>query len=690
MSLRKILRSSNSDELLGVQSIPLFDDDKEVKLRRQAAQQANYKLYYRIVPAILTFLSLWVHLYKISWANYVVWDEAHFGKFASYYLKREFYFDVHPPLGKMLLGLAGLLSGYKGDFGFESGKKYPETLNYTGMRIFGSLFGALTVPLAYYTGLNLHLSKQACVLFAVMVMTDIALLNISRFILLDSMLLFFTALSVYCLTVFRNYQVQAPFSKEWYIWLGATGAAIGAVTSVKWVGLFSIALVGLHTIEDLWEMLGDLKMPKMTYVRHWVARILLLIILPIGVYAFSFVLHFWILNKSGTGDAQMSSLFQAGLEGNSFTQNPIDVAFGSKVTFKNNAHGGGLLHSHSQVYPSGSGQQQVTCYHHKDSNNDWIIEKPWGQSINETDEPEFIKDGSIVRLVHQPSGRNLHSQMEKAPVTTHEYEVEIIDDMYDRRPKHVKALTTRILLRHLSSGCLLRSGTAMLPQWGFKQAEVVCQRKGDVKSANNMWNVEQHWNPKLKSGGKNAFRRKFWKDFIDLNVAMWTSNNALTPDPDREPDNLTSSPYQWPLLLVGLRMCGWGDNDIKFFLLGHPIIWRRCDDWESNEEYSNFYFAAKVGLLGWILHYGPFWIMGRVTYLHHYFPALYFAILTMSLVTDHFLSKVSDKLRTIIFGSLGTAVILVYLYFADFAFGIAGPASAYKGRKWMSGWNIYN
>ena len=30
--------------------------------------------------------------------------------------------------------------------------------------------------------------------------------------------------------------------------------------SVKWVGLFVTALVGLYTIEDLWDKFGDLKM----------------------------------------------------------------------------------------------------------------------------------------------------------------------------------------------------------------------------------------------------------------------------------------------------------------------------------------------------------------------------------------------------------------------------------------------
>ena len=53
---------------------------------------------------------------------------------------------------------------------------------------------------------------------------------------------------------------------------------------------------------------------------------------------------------------------------------------------------------------------------------------------------------------------------------------------------------------------------------------------------------------------------------------MMTSNNALIPDPDKE-DILASKPFDWPFLHLGLRMCGWGDTQVKYYLLGTPIIY---------------------------------------------------------------------------------------------------------------------
>ena len=44
--------------------------------------------------------------------------------------------------------------------------------------------------------------------------------------------------------------------------MSIAGFSLGCAFSVKWVGLFIIALVGLRTLRDLWDLLGDLRNTK--------------------------------------------------------------------------------------------------------------------------------------------------------------------------------------------------------------------------------------------------------------------------------------------------------------------------------------------------------------------------------------------------------------------------------------------
>lgn len=50
---------------------------------------------------------------------YYRFDEVHFGKFASKYIKTQYFVDVHPPLAKLLITLAGFVFGYDGQFEFK-------------------------------------------------------------------------------------------------------------------------------------------------------------------------------------------------------------------------------------------------------------------------------------------------------------------------------------------------------------------------------------------------------------------------------------------------------------------------------------------------------------------------------------------------------------------------------------------
>jgi dolichyl-phosphate-mannose-protein mannosyltransferase len=105
-------------------------------------------------------------------------------------------------------------------------------------------------------------------------------------------------------------------------------------------------------------------------------------------------------------------------------------------------------------------------------------------------------------------------------------------------------------------------------------------------------------------------------------------------------------------------------------------------------QWDHFLYVGKVCGIGWLLHYLPFCIMGRVTYLHHYFPALYFSMLMAAFMFDHFTISCKPKTKNIIFGVYYSLIIIVFVYFKDIAFGINYPASELKSRKWLSTWNI--
>lgn len=336
-----------------------------------------------------------------------------------------------------------------------------------------------------------------------------------------------------------------------------------------------------------------------------------------------------------------------------------------------------------------------------------------------------MKDGDVVRIVHASTGRNLHSHNIKAPATPSQNEVscygnatigdsndhwkiEVANDVFSSDHSRIRTLTTRMRFRHVNLGCLLNAENVVLPQWAFKQVEVTCDKRNRTNNPHTWWNIEQHWNDKLPPAPPQAYRSRFLEDFWHLNVAMWTSNNALVPDPDKV-DILSSSPTEWPILQVGLRMCSWADDVLKFYLLGNPVVWwsaacsilafcgfvfayivrmqRRIFDM-SAAQWDHFLYVGKCLTLGWALHYIPFWIMGRVTYLHHYFPALYFSILMVPFLLDHVTRQRSAMVRNMVFSVAMAIVIGVFLYFADCSFGIEGPNSVMKGRKWLDSWNI--
>ncbi len=190
-----------------------------------------------------------------------------------------------------------------------------ENVPYVAMRMVPATLGVATVPLAYLTLRALDCRASTALLASLFVTFENGLVTQSRHILLDSPLVFFTALTTFLWCGFCNEDKHQAFTRSWWIWLTLSGLSLGAVVSCKWVGLFTIATVGFSTVYRLWNLMGDLRVPPRLWFRHFVARALCLIILPIYFYMLMFQIHFIILQNSGEGDGFMSSEFQHTLGG---------------------------------------------------------------------------------------------------------------------------------------------------------------------------------------------------------------------------------------------------------------------------------------------------------------------------------------------------------------------------------------
>ncbi|GMG14605.1 unnamed protein product [[Candida] boidinii] len=336
-------------------------------------QRDSSNLIERLLVGSLAFFALYTRFKDLSFPNSVVFDEVHFGGFAKKYINKAFFMDVHPPLAKLLFAFVAVLGGFKGDFDFAKiGDVYPDSVPYVLMRQLPALLGVGTVVLCYLT-LRVSGVHQFIAFFtSALLIVENANITVSRYILLDSPLIFFIAASAYSL---KKLEIAKPFSFTWYKALIASGISLGLSISSKWVGLFTIAWAGAITLYNLLFVIADLKVSAKQLTAQVALKSSALLGLPLIVYLLSFYIHISVLTKEGDGAPFMSPAFRTSFEDSSIPkQTYADVGVSSVVTLRHVNTRGGYLHSHDFLYEGGSKQQQITLYPHLDNNNKWSIE----------------------------------------------------------------------------------------------------------------------------------------------------------------------------------------------------------------------------------------------------------------------------------------------------------------------------
>lgn len=608
-------------------------------------------------------------------------------QFASYYLQRTYFFDVHPPFGKLLFALMGWLVGYDGHFLFDNiGDSYIENkVPYVAFRALPALMGGLTVPTVFLIMWESGYSLPAAIVAAGLVLFDNAHIGQTRLILLDATLVFAMSLSVLCYIRFYKLRHEA-FGRKWWKWLLLTGVSMSCVISTKYVGVFTFFTIGSAVAIDLWGLLdvnrrqGALTLPE--FGKHFVARVVGLIIVPFFFYLFWFQVHFAILTRSGPGDDFMSPEFQETLSDNIMTMQSVGIEYYDTVTIRHKETKT-YLHSHPDKYPLryddgrvSSQGQQVTGYPHNDTNNHWQI-LPATSIPGDGLTGQHVKNGDTIKLRHVGTDTVLLTHDVASPYypTNQEFTTVPVDlangerfndTLFELKVEGAKAgqdfksMSGQFKLLHVPTKVAMWTHTTPLPDWAYKQAEINGNK--NVQQSSNIWYVEQI--PSLPADSERLVREPkriknvpFLKKYFELQRAMFFHNNALTSS-----HPYASQPIQWPFLLRGVSFWTHNETRQQIYFLGNPLGWwlassilavfagiigadqlsqrrgvdvldeRKLSTMFSSNTFmynltltagtrSRLYNSTGFFFLCWAAHYLPFFLMGRQLFLHHYLPA---------------------------------------------------------------------
>lgn len=316
--------------------------------------------------AVIAVFSFATRLYKIGIPGVVLFDEVHFVSMAQWYAGRTYFFDIHPPLGKLVLATIVWLTGFPTDVPYRDiGKAYQHD-GYFYMRLWQGCCGGLLPIIAFLTIRQLRgTSRSACFLAGAMVILENSFTTISRAVLLDAFLYAAMAASllfavkmwqdmeletIRLLQSFPSVQSSARLrgaaaaaaasnrgrsdDSRFWTWALLCSTCLAIACSIKHTALGMVGTIGLihigktfvppgrrllHILRtrdaataDLYEkatgdeVLEDQALIKWTW-RMFVAGCMMIAFI-VALYIFCFFLHFVILTHTGTYFSSLSRL----------------------------------------------------------------------------------------------------------------------------------------------------------------------------------------------------------------------------------------------------------------------------------------------------------------------------------------------------------------------------------------------
>ena len=225
-------------------------------------------------------------------------DEIYFSQYVSAYFTHRFYFDTHPPLGKLLVAAFAALWNFH-PIGLDVKWNASFSAHDAAiLRFLPEFAGALLPVAALQLARAFGLAWRYALFAAVLVLFDNALTAHARFVYFDNFLLLFGIVALtLLLNALRNPSVPRFLS---------VGVLLGMACSVKWTALTFALIAGLRMLWWLWTR-------AVAPALWW--RCAIAVAAGMGaVYLAAFYVHFALLTLPGPGDGFMSPTFQQTLQ----------------------------------------------------------------------------------------------------------------------------------------------------------------------------------------------------------------------------------------------------------------------------------------------------------------------------------------------------------------------------------------
>ncbi len=296
------------------------ESDPNSKLRRRNTStglSVNITLFDVLLCTLLLGIAAAVRFYGLTYPQAVIFDEVHYLKFIRWTLRGEYFFDVNPVFGKLALAFIARLLNFDTTLpDYQApGEALPSAAVAFAARAPAAVFGALTIPVFYRVCRLLRLSPYAAFVGACFILFDSMHVIQSRIAMVDSVLVYFTCLSMAFALMMWNAKNVAILKGPKVAFrdvailvctLVLTGVTSGLAVSTRWTAFATPVLIAI---------ISSFGIPPFCCEPLNALECAILFGSMFFSYFASFAAFFWAADSTGTGDAFMTELFRTCLKG---------------------------------------------------------------------------------------------------------------------------------------------------------------------------------------------------------------------------------------------------------------------------------------------------------------------------------------------------------------------------------------